>query len=90
MSERTPSAARTPARADRELPGDYTTGEGILEGFVERAASPDALADEGHDPAVIERAVEPVEGNERTRAQPPPGAPGAAQAGVDSPCGTTR
>lgn len=73
MSERTPSAARTSARADRELPSDYETLDAILEGFVERAASPDALADEGHDPAVIERVVELVERNERTRAQLPPG-----------------
>ncbi len=71
--DRQPSAQRTPTRPDREIPAGYEDVDAILEGFVERAASPDVLVEEGFDPLVVERVVELVDRNERTRAQLPPG-----------------
>ena len=71
--ERVPSARRTPDRPDREVPADYAVVDAILERFVERALSPDAIVAEGYDADVVERVVDLVERNERVRAQLPPG-----------------
>ena len=71
--QRVPSARRIPDRPDREVPADYATVDAILERFVERAHSPDAIVAEGFEPDVVERVVDLVERNERVRAQLPPG-----------------
>lgn len=71
--ERPPSARRTPDLPHRELPAEYATLDAILERFIERSWSPDAIVADGYDRAVVQRVVELVEQNEHTRAQLPPG-----------------
>ena len=69
--DKSPSAERTPARPDREMPASYAVVDAILEEFVELAKSPDEIVDGGFDPAVVQRVVDLVEANEPTRRQAP-------------------
>ena len=67
-----PSAQRTPARPDRDLPASYPVVDAIIEHFVELARTPDEIVDAGYPADVVQRVVELVERNEPTRRQAPP------------------
>ncbi|MEX0657972.1 MAG: NAD+ synthase [Egibacteraceae bacterium] len=67
-----PSAERTSARPDRDLPASYPVVDAIIEQFVELARSPDEIVDAGFDRAVVQRVLDLVERNEPTRRQAPP------------------
>lgn len=70
--DKAPSAKRTAARPDRDLPAPYPVVDAIIEQFVELARSPDEIVDAGFDRAVVQRVLELVERNEPTRRQAPP------------------
>lgn len=71
--DKAPSAERTPARPDRELPASYDVVDGVLERLVEFCQSPDEVVQAGFDADVVQRVVDLVDRNEHVRRQAPLG-----------------
>lgn len=68
-----PSAELREDQKDSDALPAYDVLDPILERYVEDGASVDAILAEGHDPALVERVVQLVLGNEYKRRQMPPG-----------------
>lgn len=68
-----PSAELRPGQTDQDTLPPYEVLDPILEAYVERDLSRDAIAAEGHDPAVVERVCRMVDAAEYKRRQGPVG-----------------
>ncbi|MGH9146178.1 MAG: NAD+ synthase [Vicinamibacterales bacterium] len=68
-----PSAELRPDQRDTDSLPPYEVLDPIIEAYVERNLSPDAIVREGHDPAVVARVTRMIDTNEYKRRQAAPG-----------------
>lgn len=68
-----PSAELAPDQRDDQSLPPYPVLDGILERYIERVMSPDDIAKDGFDPAVVSRVCRLVDVNEYKRRQAAPG-----------------
>jgi NAD+ synthase len=71
--DKPPSAELRPDQKDSDSLPPYPTLDAILKGLIERDLDTVALANEGHDPATVDRVWRLLEGAEYKRRQAPPG-----------------
>ena len=71
--ERPPSAELRPDQRDEDSLPPYEQLDPVLEGYVELDRSRDQLVADGHDPAVVDRALALIDRAEFKRRQAPPG-----------------
>lgn len=68
-----PSAELRPNQTDQDSLPPYDVLDAVLEGYIERRESADALIAAGHDPDVVRRVAKLVNGSEYKRRQAAPG-----------------
>jgi NAD+ synthetase len=68
-----PSAELRPNQRDTDSLPPYEVLDPIIEAYVERNLSPEAITREGHDPAVVSRVTRMIDLNEYKRRQAAPG-----------------
>lgn len=71
--DKPPSAELRPDQKDSDSLPPYPVLDALLKGLIERDLSTADLAQEGHDPAVVDRVWRLLEGAEYKRRQAPPG-----------------
>ena len=71
--DKPPSAELRPGQLDSDSLPDYIELDQILDAYVERDISRQALLDSGHDPAVVDKVIRLVNTAEYKRRQYPPG-----------------
>ncbi|TAJ83362.1 NAD+ synthase [Reyranella sp.] len=71
--DKPPSAELRPDQKDSDSLPPYPVLDALLNGLIERDLSTADLAQEGHDPAVVDRVWRLLEGAEYKRRQAPPG-----------------
>lgn len=68
-----PSAELKPNQCDQDSLPDYDTLDDILQRLIHDHQSPEAIAEAGHDPAIINKVLHLVKRAEFKRRQAPPG-----------------
>jgi len=68
-----PSAELRPDQTDQDTLPPYDVLDRIVEAYVERHQSPEAIVAEGLDPAVVRRVIRMIDGSEYKRRQAAPG-----------------
>ena len=71
--ERAPSAELRPDQLDEDSLPPYEALDRVLEAYVEHDRSREELADDGFDPAIVDRALAMIDRAEYKRRQAPPG-----------------
>ena len=71
--QKPPSAELRPNQRDTDSLPPYDVLDPIIEAYVERSLSPDAIVHEGHDPAIVARVTRMIDVNEYKRRQAAPG-----------------